>query len=132
MGKSDELTACLDKLFSSCQGSIALLQELSEALGKDRGKGSGMARVLEKVAETLAEALEPCIRGCGINREWDERCLVGEVVERVQRSLFGLSLRLEKIPRLQEETEKELAEMLVDTIYSFVEAVCIAAEHLHS
>jgi len=113
---------CFETLSSSCSDALSILQELSEALGKGRGKGSGMARVLRRAAEALSEAVEPCIRGCG-ETGWSGRCVAGEMIERLQRSLFGLALRLEKLPRLSGEAG-ELASLLVDLVYSIVEAVC--------
>jgi len=128
------LWECLDALRSACEAGMAMLQELREAVGKHRGKGSGIARVLRRAATVLAEALEPCIRGCSLPSAGEEpavralRCGLGEALEELQRSLHGVALRVERLPRLSSETEEELAEALLDTAAATVGAVCSAAQ----
>ncbi|KSW10732.1 hypothetical protein CF15_08080 [Pyrodictium occultum] len=118
------LSQCIEALAAGCGAALAALEEASEALGKGRGKGGGLARILRRAAGALSGAVEPCIGGCG-ESGWSGRCVAGEVLERLQRSLYGLSLRLEGLPRLEGEAG-ELAAMLVDLAYSMVEAVCYA------
>jgi len=122
---------CVEELLASCEAAEAALRDLREALGKHRGKGSGMARVLRRAAQALAAGMEPCIRGCGFAAAGGAaealRCGLGEAVEELQRSLHGIAIRLDRVPRLSGETEEELAEALLDTLRAAVSSLCAAA-----
>lgn len=126
------LAACLDRLLDACSVAEQTVEELREAIGKHRGKGRGIARLLRSAASGLAGALEACIQGCSLPGGEEPqaralRCGLGEAVEELQRSLHGVALRVERLPRLSGETEEELAEALLDTVAAALRSICGAA-----
>ena len=127
------LAACLEKLLDACSAAEQTVEELREAIGKHRGKGRGIARLLRSAASSLAGALETCIQGCSLPGGGEEpqaralRCGLGEALEELQRSLHGVALRVERLPRLSGETEEELAEALMDTVAAALRSICGAA-----
>ncbi len=96
-------------------------------MGKHRGKGGGLARLLRSAAQALQRGVDPCIRGC-LHEEPGAgealRCGLGEAADRLTRSLHGLAVRLERLPRLSGETEEELAAALLDAVYAAVDTLC--------
>lgn len=122
---SSSTLECLSALTRACEDASSLLGELREALGKGRGKGSGMARVIRRVTSVLEGALRSCVEGCFFAGGEDAlRCGLGESLERLVRGLEGVAVRLERVPRLSEGVEKELARMLLDVVSLSVGAFC--------
>ncbi len=106
----------------ACATVLSILEDASAALGKGRGTGEGLARLLRRAAEQLEAATSVCIRGCWGSGE--PRCLLGELLERLKNTVQGVSLRLERLGRLEGGKAEELASMLVDVLYSLLEALC--------
>lgn len=119
---------CLRALDYACDKALGVLNEMSEALGRGRGKGAGLARMLREAAYALGDAASKCIRGCESSTE--PRCVIGELIDRLQAVMQGVAIRLERIGRLGTETEEELAGMLVDALYSVIHSLCRYAASL--
>ncbi len=121
------MAGCVEALLESCREALAVVEEARAAVGKHRGKGGGLARLLRSAAQALQRGVEPCIRGC-LHAEPGAgealRCGLGEAADRLTRSLHGLAVRLERLPRLTGETEEELAAALLDAVYASLDAVC--------
>ncbi len=103
--------------------ALSELQKASEDLGRLRlGRLSSR---LKAVAEALGDSVQPCIRGCWGSRE--PRCIVGDILDRLVAVVQGASLRLERSVEGETTPSKqalEALEILVDTLYALVEAVC--------
>ncbi len=119
-------TSC-EPLQSICDDVLGILSSMSEAIGKGRAKGSGLARLLREAAYLLGDAASECIRGC--NGSIEPRCILGDLVDRLQAVMQGAAIRLERLSRLSGEAE-ELARILVDTLYSLVHSLCRSAGYL--
>ena len=129
MGEHDEATGrCLERLLGACTAAREAVARAREAVGKHRAKGGGLARLLREAVEALQWAAEPCLEGCLLPPPGAGlRCSLGAAVDTLVRSLAGVSVRLERLPRLSGETEETLARLLVDAAGAGVEAVCAAA-----
>ncbi len=121
---------CFEALLSAVEDALGHVEEAREALGKHRGKGGGLARFLRRAAQALASALEPCIVGCMLSAGPADaaRCSLGAVAEELQRSLHGVAVRLERLPRLSGGTEEELAMGLLDSVAAALRGLREAAE----
>lgn len=113
---------CFTLLGDACDKALEILNAASEALGKGRGKGSGLARMFREAAYEMGDAAAKCIRGCENSTE--PRCVLGDLIDRLQAVMQGVAIRLERIGRLETATEEELARMLVDTLYSIIHSLC--------
>jgi len=121
------LGVCVEGLLESCREALGVVEEAREAVGKHRGKGGGLARLLRGAAGALQGGLEPCIRGClggGPGAGEALRCGLGEAADRLARSLHGLAVRLERLPRLGGGVEEELAAAVLDAVYAALDSLC--------
>ena len=118
---------CLERLLDACTAAREAVARAREAVGKHRAKGGGLARLLREALDALQAAEEPCLRGCLLPPPGEGlRCSLGAAVDTLVRSLEGVSVRLERLPRLSGDTEETLARLLVDAAGAGVEAVCAA------
>ncbi|BEP16939.1 hypothetical protein PYJP_02910 [Pyrofollis japonicus] len=121
---------CEDVLSEACGRSLSILEDISASIGKGRGKGSGIAKLLREAAYNLSDAASICIAGCEASTE--PRCVLGDLVDRLQAVMQGAAIRLERIGKLQTDTEEELARIVVDLVYSLLDSLCRFASSINS
>jgi hypothetical protein len=121
---------CGDALREACGKALSILEDISASIGKGRGKGSGIAKLMREAAYSLSDAASICIAGCASSNE--PRCVVGDLVDRLQAVMQGAAIRLERIGKLQTETEEELARIVVDLVYSLLDSLCRFATSINT
>ena len=116
-------------LVEACALALGTLSKLSELLGKRSSVEARTASsMLKRAMESLQKAVTECIEGCGLEYR-EARCAVGDILDRLVSVVYGVAVRLEKLGSVDREA-KDVLEMLVDSLYGVLEAVCRVGEKI--